>query len=84
MLGEGPLREQRCGRILPALLPAAEVLLRALDLRLAHWQPVYSQTMEDAVEQARCTPPATLNCTRNVAPSVETENLRFESVTSAR
>ena len=50
----GPLREPHCRRVLSALLPAAEVLLRVLDLRLAHWQSVFCENMRDAVEQARC------------------------------
>lgn len=48
------MREQ-CGRILSALLPAAEVLLRdVMDLRLEHWQQSYSHMAgRDVVVQAR-------------------------------
>ena len=54
MRDEGPLREQHCKRILSALLPAAELLLRVLNLRLEHWESVSCKTRQDAVEQARC------------------------------
>ena len=49
------MREQ-CGRILSALLPAAEVLMRnVMDLRLEHWQQCFSHVAgRDVVVQARC------------------------------
>lgn len=45
----------RCRRILSALLPAAELLLRDLmDVRQEHWQESISgKTVLDAVEEAR-------------------------------
>ena len=56
MQDQCPLREPHCRRILPVLLPAVELLLRVLDLRLAHWQSTFGQTKRDAVRQARCRP----------------------------
>ena len=56
MRDQGPLREPHCRRILPALLPAAELLLRVLDLRLEHWESVFCKSKRDAVHQARCAP----------------------------
>lgn len=51
MRDQGPLREPHCRRILPALLPAAELLLRVLGLRLAHWQSVFCKTNACPVTQ---------------------------------
>ena len=53
---QGPLRELHCRRILPVLLPAVELLVRVLDLRLAHWHSAFGKTKRDAVQQARFRP----------------------------
>ena len=52
---EGPRREQRCRRIVSALLPAAELLLRTMGLRLEHGQCGSLEEMRIAADQARCT-----------------------------
>ena len=54
----------RCRRILPALLPAAELLLRdVLDMRHKHWWEWLScMTARRAVDQARCTAVLGLTC----------------------
>ena len=68
VLIEGPLQELHCRRIQSALLSAAEVLLRVLDLRLAHWQPLFGETMRHTVEHARCTATRDEDVHKNLSP----------------
>ena len=54
----GPPLQARCARIVPALPPAAELMLRGvMDLRHAHWQEQVAAlpdiSVRDAVEEAR-------------------------------
>ena len=54
----GPPLQARCARIVPALLPAAELMLRGvMDLRHKHWQEraaaLLAGSVRDAVEEAR-------------------------------
>ena len=57
----------RCGRIVSALLPAAELLLRGvMDLRHKYWQQASPSaiTVRDAIEQARRTSTQGPKCIR--------------------
>ena len=47
------VREPHCRRIMSALLPAAELLLRVLDLGDEHWESEMCILMRHALQQAR-------------------------------
>ena len=62
---------KQCRRIMPTLLPAAELLMRGvMDLRHKHWQGGFhvmeqgGRNAEMAVEEARCTATCHLACMR--------------------
>ena len=67
----GRLREQHCLRIMPALLPAAELLLRVLDFSLERGHPMPCGTMRNSLNEARCT--ATRECMGVLSPGMEAE-----------
>ena len=52
--GKGEMQDLHCRRIMPGLLAAAELLIRALDCRQEHWQAESCKPVRHALAQVRC------------------------------